>query len=209
MEPHLSPNLIGAYNDGVAKVRGIVCNTLRANISDTIHDRMGESYDSGSLTTEVLIRLLEHEEKFETMKMLENWVETTTINVCRDEKKIMKNRLSNAHKVNALLVSIQSRNKENIKNIRICQRLHDLAMQHLPPKNRQVYYLSYVENLSVKQVAEKMQIGESTVKNHRSYALHKLRIVFADEQACMITKTFLLFLIPLLILYVFLQKLLS
>jgi RNA polymerase sigma factor (sigma-70 family) len=204
MEPRLSPNLIGAYNEGVEKVRGIVCNKLRLNIADTIHERMGDWYDPRDLTSEVLIKLLEHEEKFDTMKKLENWVKRTTINTCIDETRKMKKRNANAHKVNALLTGIRERNIENVRNVRICQRLHDLAVQHLPPKSQEVYYLSYIDGMTVK-----LKIDESTVKNHRNYALNKLRVLLPDEPVIRGNMVFIWLSIPLWILYMLLKNLLS
>lgn len=52
----------------------------------------------------------------------------------------------------------------------------DNAVAKLPPKMREIYLLSRQENLSYRQIAEQLEIAETTVKKQVSNALKILRL---------------------------------
>jgi RNA polymerase sigma-70 factor, ECF subfamily len=56
------------------------------------------------------------------------------------------------------------------------QRLIDKEIDALPPKMREVFLLSRKEHLSHKEIAEKLNLSEFTVKNHIKSALKILRL---------------------------------
>lgn len=49
------------------------------------------------------------------------------------------------------------------------------AIEQLPPRTREIFKLSRVENYSTAEIAEKLGLSEQTVKNQLSTALHYLR----------------------------------
>lgn len=49
------------------------------------------------------------------------------------------------------------------------------SLQQLPPRSREVFTLSYLENLSNREISEKLGISLSTVENHMYIALKQLR----------------------------------
>ncbi len=53
--------------------------------------------------------------------------------------------------------------------------LIERAIDKLPEKSRQIYKLAWEENLSHKDIAEKLGISPKTVENHVGIALRKLR----------------------------------
>jgi RNA polymerase sigma factor (sigma-70 family) len=209
MQPHLSPNLIEEFNMGNEKVRGKVCGLLIPNITEMIRDRMGRSYDTSDLASEVITRLLENEGSFETIRHLENYVETITVNVCKDEMRKRKKRSKHAPHVSTHLLNLQDRNLENARNIRICQRLTDLAIEMLPARARQVYLLSVVGGLTSKQTGEQMGIGKRTVEDHIHSAYKKLRIRYDETPGNTGRYLVFWFSLPFLISYMLLQKLSS
>ena len=51
-------------------------------------------------------------------------------------------------------------------------------IEAMPPKMRTVFELSRKQNLTHKQIAEKLDISEQTVRKHVQHALHTLRVKF-------------------------------
>ena len=49
------------------------------------------------------------------------------------------------------------------------------AIENLSPRCREVFTLSYLENLSNKEISERLGISLSTVENHMYIALKQLR----------------------------------
>jgi len=60
--------------------------------------------------------------------------------------------------------------------VRELEQLLEEKINQLPPKMREVYALSWNENLSNKEIAERMGISEGTVKQHKHQALRILRL---------------------------------
>lgn len=208
MQPHISPNLLEEFNKGNNKIRGKVCALLIPNITEIIRDRMGISYETADEASEIIVRFLKHSEPFETMRHLENYVEKITNNYCKDELRKKKKRTLNAKHVTSYLQNLQSRTMENARNIRICQRLTELAIEMLPPKGRQVY-LYYLEGMTSKQIAEQMGISERTVEDHKYSAFEKLRIGYHNKPGNMGRYIVAWLTAPFLIFYILLQKYLS
>lgn len=55
------------------------------------------------------------------------------------------------------------------------EQLLEEKINQLPPKMREVYELSWYEQLSNKEIAERMSISEGTVKQHKYQAMRILR----------------------------------
>ncbi len=58
------------------------------------------------------------------------------------------------------------------------KELHDLinqAIKELPEKSRLIYQMAWEENLSQKEIAQKLGLSPKTVENHVGIALRKLR----------------------------------
>ena len=58
----------------------------------------------------------------------------------------------------------------------------DAAIESLPPKCREVFKLSYLEDLSNREISERLGISQSTVENHMYSALKQLRQKLSKEQ---------------------------
>lgn len=64
---------------------------------------------------------------------------------------------------------------------RALSSLIDAEIEKLPEKMRQVFVLSRKENLSYKEIAERLQISDQTVKKQISNSLKYLRLKIDDE----------------------------
>jgi len=208
MYPHLPPNLIIEFNKDNPKVRGKVCELLIPNITDLIHDLMGRLFDPADLTQEVFGKFLSRKRTFSTMRQLENYVESIVESSCADLREKKKIRESHAPHISDYLKNVQNQNTENLRNIRLFQRLTDLAVEMLPARSMEVY-ISYCEGLSVQDTADKMNISRSTVENTRNYIFKKLRVAIQEMPDRMGGDFIWWICIPFLILYMLIQKMLS
>ena len=86
-------------------------------------------------------------------------------NVTRDEYSTMLQSLSDSY----MLSTEQGIAAKEL------QHTIDNSLNQLSPKVREIYKLSREENLSIKEIAAKLQLSEQTVKNQLSTALAHLR----------------------------------
>ena len=86
-------------------------------------------------------------------------------------------------------------NSPVIKNLytQDLRRKLEQAIGSLPPKCREVFELSYLQDLSNKEISERLGVSASTVENHMYLALKKLRSMLAD--AAMLGLLFLPFIL--------------
>jgi RNA polymerase sigma-70 factor (ECF subfamily) len=61
----------------------------------------------------------------------------------------------------------------------------------LPPRMRDVFYLSYKEGLKPARIAEMLDVSVQTVKNQRSNAIKLLRISLKDNPLLMVVLTYM------------------
>jgi RNA polymerase sigma-70 factor (ECF subfamily) len=90
--------------------------------------------------------------------------------------KIRKNitREEYAAMVQALTLSYEPGIEPQIEAKELQQRI-DKSLDELSPRLREIYLLSREEDLSIPEIAEKLQLSEQTVKNQLSAALKHLR----------------------------------
>lgn len=54
----------------------------------------------------------------------------------------------------------------------------EVEIDSLPPKAREIFRLNRQEHMSIREIAQKMQISDQTVKNQLGIALKRLRVSF-------------------------------
>jgi RNA polymerase sigma-70 factor (family 1) len=89
--------------------------------------------------------------------------------------------------LNKALIDYDNQTNETI-SARDLQQFLDSRINDLSPKVKQVFELSRKENLSISEIALKLNVSDQTVKNQLSKALKILRIELSD-----ISATFLFF----------------
>jgi RNA polymerase sigma factor (sigma-70 family) len=117
------------------------------------------------------------------------WQERTQLKVDRDLKaylfkltrdrivdKIRKNitRREYAAMVDSLTARYEATIEQKIAAKEIAQSI-ETSLDELSPRVKEIYLLSREENLSITEIADKLQLSEQTVKNQLSTALKHLR----------------------------------
>ena len=98
--------------------------------------------------------------------------------------KIRKNitRQEYAAMVNSLAISYGVTTEQEIAAKELAQLIEN-SLDKLSPRVKEVYLLSREENLSITEIADKLQVSEQTVKNQLSTALRHLRASLAVASA--------------------------
>lgn len=122
-------------------------------------------YDADDIVQETFIKLLKCKKKFESDEHARNWLIRVTINEC--------NSLWNSswHKKVTLT---DEQKEEPVFNNSEQSELYELVMQ-MTPKYKQVIYLYYFEEFSVKEVVDILKISETAVQTRLQRARQKLK----------------------------------
>ena len=122
-------------------------------------------YDADDVVQNTFIKLLKCKKQFDTDEHVRNWLIRVAVNEC--------NSLWNSS-WRKKVTSLDEREDEPVFTTPEKSELYDLVMK-LPPKYRQVVYLYYYEEFSVKEVAEMVKISETAVQTRLQRARKKLK----------------------------------
>lgn len=123
---------------------------------------------------EVFIKVWERRISFADVKMLEVFIYTMAKNTALNLIKIRSRELLNAYKF-AITRDLIEYSTEKIVFNNECETLVNNAVEKLPAGQKRVYELSRVNGLSHHEIAELLNVSDSTVNNLLNSALSKLR----------------------------------
>ncbi len=121
-------------------------------------------------------------------------------------------RMSQNHAINHLrrlsketLVLLETRQRNDVQNPAadeqlVCKNMQQLVKEivdGLPSQQKAVYLLSREQNLKQEEIARRLHISISTVKNHMTHALHTIRERLGRYYPTVIIAGFLALTIPL------------
>lgn len=122
-------------------------------------------YDAEDVVQETFIRLLKYRKSFESDEHVRNWLIRVAINEC--------NNIWNTSWRKRVTLTDEQKEELFFDNNEQSE-LYELVMQ-LTPKYRQVIYLYYYEEFSVKEVADILKISETAVQTRLQRARQRLR----------------------------------
>lgn len=131
-------------------------------------------YDAEDILQNVFIKLLQANEKFESDEHIKRWLIRVTVNCCKDFcASFWKKRITGIDEVRQGGIQEFSTSEQS--------ELYEQVMK-LPPKYRVVIHLYYYEDYSVKEIAEILEIKETTVQTQLMRARKKLEVKLMEVQ---------------------------
>lgn len=130
--------------------------------------------DSRDVIHDVFVKLWEERKGLKVDRNLESYL--FTLVRYRIVDKIRKNitREDYAGMVMTLTVNHESEIEQQIAAKEIKQGIAQ-ALEKLSPRVKEIYILSREENMSISEIASRLQLSEQTVKNQLTFALKHLR----------------------------------
>ncbi len=123
--------------------------------------------DAEDVLQTVFLKLLQADLKFENEEHTKRWLIRVTVNYCKDlNKSFWKRRIVELQDaMNSATVDFSSNEKSELYE----------AVMSLPQKYRIVTHLFYYEDYSIKEIAETINVKETTVQTRLMRARMKLR----------------------------------
>lgn len=146
------------YERYSGKLRGYFKNMLWRDdekAEDFVHD--------------LFAKIIQHPELFDTNRSFKTWVFSVASNMCKNEYKRMEVRKNT---INGADTSHAPSSENVLNQVQDVQFMEDfeLKIQELDEKHRSVFTLRHLDGLSLKEIAEILEINEGTVKSRLFYA---------------------------------------
>jgi RNA polymerase sigma-70 factor (ECF subfamily) len=130
--------------------------------------------DSRDVLHDVFVRLWEERKTLKVDRNLEAYL--FTLIRYRIIDKIRKNITREEY--SKMVLALRATDQEGIEaqiTVKELKQQIDAALERLSPRVKEIYHLSREENLSIEEIAKKLQLSEQTVKNQLTAALKHLR----------------------------------
>lgn len=137
------------------------------------------------MVMDVFVKLWESEEKLSIDTSLCGYLFTSVHNRClnyltRKRKRFAELKPETIERLNTLIpVTGDSGLIDNIDLVTLSQRI-EKGIDLLPEECRKIFYMSRIEDMTNKEIAEKLGISENTVKVQIYRALKKLKVFLKD-----------------------------
>jgi RNA polymerase sigma-70 factor (family 1) len=144
------------------------------SLADFAASKLSNLEDAQDIIHDIFVKLWEDRERLQITSNLKTYLFTLTRhriidkirrNITREEYAAMLQSLTNAYQPSI----------EQQIAVKELQQTIENSLNQLSPRVKEIYQLSREENLSIPEIAEKLQLSEQTVKNQLSTALSHLR----------------------------------
>lgn len=135
---------------------------------------MKNAADTEDMVQETFLKLMTHNQQFQSDSHEKAWLIVTAANTCKDELRRYKRRLE---RLGSQSVS-DNNTYEPYNTINCISQAHDTmldAILALPAKYKDVVYLHYYEGYHTAEIAQLLHRPESTVRNQLSRARTMLK----------------------------------
>jgi RNA polymerase sigma-70 factor (ECF subfamily) len=124
---------------------------------------------------DLFAKLIDRPELFDPNKTFKTWIYSVANNMCINEYKKMAVRSNTTNGI-AQDLPISSQEKSLDDQLQESDFSHQLeeVLNSLEDKHREVFVLRHIDGVSVKEVAEILNINEGTVKSRLFYATKKI-----------------------------------
>lgn len=142
----------------------------------------GSPEKASDLVHDVFLKIWEQRDAFADKEVLSNYLYTMVRNFSIDHFR----KFARESAVNKKLVVSEPDSLETPESNLIYRDLQNkvqLAINNLPPRQREIYILHREERLKYNEIAQKLNISVSTVENHFSRAMVSIRVFLNSEYA--------------------------
>ena len=120
---------------------------------------------------DLFAKIINKPELFDATRTFKTWVYSVANNMCKNEYKKQEVRKNTSTGLdNTYAVADSNSNVLNEVQDSIFQEAFQRSLENLDDKHREVFSLRHEDGLSIKEIAEVLQISDGTVKSRLFYA---------------------------------------
>ncbi|MBI1836266.1 MAG: RNA polymerase sigma factor [Flavobacteriia bacterium] len=123
---------------------------------------------------DLFAKIIQKPESFDASRTFKTWVYSVANNMCKNEYKKQEVRKNTSNGIDHVQVVSESHDVLKETHESIFQKTYIDSMQQLDLKHREVFSLRHEDGLSIKEIAEMLDLNEGTVKSRLFYATKHL-----------------------------------
>lgn len=192
-----SPHLIPELKQGNQSALRTVFKLYGKSLLYLAHQLTNNKQAAEEIVNDIFLKVWDMRENFETLSKLQAFLYIATKNACYSflKKPIQQLRMENIEDQFNLIYQDQDIFKTIVK-----AELYEKILQEvskLPARQREVFYMTYIEEYTVEEICEKLALHPNAVYANKSRALTALKNALRVYDPDLSIFTFTLFLIAI------------
>ena len=177
MTPKSPVEITGGVNRKEWDALEIIWKENAALVNKLISQFLGQTPFNQDLAKDVFEVLLTTEDHLASQDDIRRFLNTTTINICRDHRKKMTTREAHEGRVIYHFRSMENDDIEIAEATAYNQRLIRNKIAQIPGKCGKVCHMHWLQKISREEIAVQMNMTEKTVDNHLSDGIKFLKMM--------------------------------
>jgi len=174
--------LIERAQQGEMEAFRLLVERSKINVYRLAYDLTGNRHDAEDLSQDVFIKAFKSLRLFRGDAKWSTWLYRITINAAMDKKKskaqktmLMHDAFAAGNAETEYAPSDEAPRPDRLTDAGLIRRNIERALEDLTTRERSVFVLRHYHDLSLRQIAETMDISEGTVKSFLFRAIRRLR----------------------------------
>lgn len=168
--------LIQAYCNGDSGAFGLLVERWQHRIHRVAYRYFNSHDEAMEITQKTFIKVYKKLDTLNDCERFAAWIYRIAHNLCLDETKRAGRR--RASSLDAVPDRAAAATADGTLKQKEWEKLLQLALQQLPDEQRMVIIMKEYEELKFREIADILELPESTVKSRLYYGLRTLRAVF-------------------------------
>ena len=189
----LSPQqVIGGVNRRESKTFGWIYEEYQPYVFSMVKKQTGDIADTEDLVADVFESLLKQNGRFNNKSKIRHFLSSTARNICQDYLRHLRVVKAGSDEIARNYPYTDEESWIEAETSASFRQLVTIAIEKLPPKNREVFKLFYNRHMTNEEIAATLAISQKTVGNHKSEAIKILKIEVLKMSGNIISLLYLL-----------------
>jgi RNA polymerase sigma-70 factor (family 1) len=182
MKQHIHSDIISGFHKGNSRAFDLLFDMFFPALCYFANKLIEERQEAEDIVLDTFQKLWARREHFETMPNIKAFLYITVRNTCLN---YLRYRETQRKRTREMIKLMPDRFEEDAEQQRIrAEVMKNIysEIEKLPKKCREVFELYYFEGLKANEIAEQLQISESTVRNQKVRALQLLKTALSGRE---------------------------
>lgn len=181
-QPYTDQQLLELLSNDSPKAMEIIFRRHFAGMVQVVNRMIHDQGRAEDLVQDVFLKFWKQKDQLNIKISLKAYLRRSCVNACLDDiRKQKKMQIVNTETILPIAATTQPDAVKQLENSEL-EHLINETIDSLAPKCRSVFILSRKEQLSNKEIAEKLDVSLKTVEAHITTALKKLRTVIKNNR---------------------------
>ena len=179
---YTDPQLLGLLHKESSRAMELIFRRHFAGMVQVVHRMIRDQGRAEDLVQDVFLKFWKQKDQLNIQISLQAYLRRSCVNACLDDiRKQKKKQTVGTESILPIMADSQPDAVKKLENKEL-ELLINQTIDNLSPKCRMVFVLSRKEQLSNKEIAEKLGVTLKTVEAHITTALKKLRTVIKNNR---------------------------